>query len=937
MKTTLKTKLLTVMLALCMVVSMVPVSVFAAPGTQAAATADFTTDEVTALALLNAAKTGSEDSTWDSTTKTLTLKGIEFTTTATTALKLPAGTTIVLADGTDNQITGGGTTVATSGGYSKDIYVCGIDAQGALIIKGESSGTGTLSVSSGTHENTGNAWTYSTAILAKGDFSVESGSVTAVGGTAYSADCAFSHGVEMVEGNSLFVKGGTLTAIGGESFDTGDTEIQKTFSRGVDVYKGNVSVSGSAKLVAQCVPSMDGEGLAYGVNILLGKLMVLDNAQLLATATRAIEVSGGCLQQTGGQITAKSTGDNIGHSLSVTRENNSSASNTGNVEITGGTLDASSGGVYMYQNNRSDQYGVFSVSSGTVKAGSVYGANSFRITGGTVEAQCINSKRLTIDGGTLTVCEPVHKSQYSGRMYTDSAIWCSSDITMNAGRLEVSWDWGAYTPCVFTADEYSQYPTPLVNSSGTVAINGGTAIFNTGCAGNTVLRGDTITHSANVIETGADDTQIQKYGDTPVVFSDMARMPVTVSGIAVQTKEYDATTIAQIDASAATVSGVAGGDSVGLDVSGVTAAFDNKNVGQNKAVSVTGTFQLRGRDAYKYSLTQPSPNSLTGVITPCKTVTNATVAIQKVSKDTGTFDEPYIIGVFGPSGSQVTETSTGTVTYTIEEAGLTNVTYDDIVAYLKTLPLDKTVELTYTFIGRDNYAGAKFDDGNGGTTNIGKIKVQIVRGNYKLTFDACDGSGTTTAMTTDEDGKISSLPKDPSRSGYKFNGWYTEVTGGTRVTVDTVFKNNTTIYAQWLPDYKIIEGANGTWTKNTDGTLTFRANGDLTKFTQVKVDGTVISSDKYTAASGSTIVTLKADYLSTLTVGKHTLTVVYSDGECSTDFEVQAAKNDNSSSESNKAPKTGDNSYPLVWIILLFASGSAVVGTTIYNRKRKNL
>ena len=119
MKTTLKTKLLTVMLALCMVVSMVPVSVFAAPGTQAAATADFTTDEVTALALLNAAKTGSEDSTWDSTTKTLTLKGIEFTTTATTALKLPAGTTIVLADGTDNQITGGGTTVATSGGYSK--------------------------------------------------------------------------------------------------------------------------------------------------------------------------------------------------------------------------------------------------------------------------------------------------------------------------------------------------------------------------------------------------------------------------------------------------------------------------------------------------------------------------------------------------------------------------------------------------------------------------------------------------------------------------------------------------------------------------------------------------------------------------------------------------------------------------------------------------
>lgn len=58
------------------------------------------------------------------------------------------------------------------------------------------------------------------------------------------------------------------------------------------------------------------------------------------------------------------------------------------------------------------------------------------------------------------------------------------------------------------------------------------------------------------------------------------------------------------------------------------------------------------------------------------------------------------------------------------------------------------------------------------------------------------------------------------------------------------------------------------------------ANGDFSKFTGVKVDSALIAADKYTAVSGSTVITLKKDYLDTLSVGKHTLTVVYNDGDC---------------------------------------------------------
>ena len=150
-------------------------------------------------------------------------------------------------------------------------------------------------------------------------------------------------------------------------------------------------------------------------------------------------------------------------------------------------------------------------------------------------------------------------------------------------------------------------------------------------------------------------------------------------------------------------------------------------------------------------------------------------------------------------------------------------------------------------------------------------------------------------------------------------------------------------------DYKIIEGANGAWTQNGDGTLTFRANGDFSKFTGVKVDGTLIDAKNYTAVSGSTVITLKADYLKTLSGGTHKITVVYTDGECSANFEVKkAASEQTKPTEGDKAdtttptggkdttsPQTGDNSNLALWFAVLFISCGGVIGVTVYSRRRK--
>ena len=134
------------------------------------------------------------------------------------------------------------------------------------------------------------------------------------------------------------------------------------------------------------------------------------------------------------------------------------------------------------------------------------------------------------------------------------------------------------------------------------------------------------------------------------------------------------------------------------------------------------------------------------------------------------------------------------------------------------------------------------------------------------------------------------------------------------------------------PVYKITEGANGSWTQNGNSTLKFVANGDFSNFTGVKVDGITVAPENYTAASGSTVVTLTNNYLKTLSVGKHILTVVYNDGECSTSFAIKATQN---TPENAKSPQTGDTLNLTFWIVLTFISGILTIITALVIRRKK--
>ncbi len=142
---------------------------------------------------------------------------------------------------------------------------------------------------------------------------------------------------------------------------------------------------------------------------------------------------------------------------------------------------------------------------------------------------------------------------------------------------------------------------------------------------------------------------------------------------------------------------------------------------------------------------------------------------------------------------------------------------------------------------------------------------------------------------------------------------------------------NDTVIAKLPPE--IVEGMGQSLTAGEKKELTFRSNAAFGDFIRVELDGKTLDEKNYTVKSGSTVVTLKADYVGALSVGDHTIGIVSASGTAAATFTVNAkALVDN---ETN-SPQTGDNNHTALWIALLFVSGGAVFGTTVVRKKKKH-
>ena len=203
----------------------------------------------------------------------------------------------------------------------------------------------------------------------------------------------------------------------------------------------------------------------------------------------------------------------------------------------------------------------------------------------------------------------------------------------------------------------------------------------------------------------------------------------------------------------------------------------------------------------------------------------------------------------------------------------------------------------------------------GGTLNPGKGTLEWIDENGNVLED-------TTPVEANKIYKWRFLPDSNN---------YTTLTGG--IELYHVEAPATPAPATPAPNpYYIMDGANSNWVLNEDGSMAIRGNGAFSKFTGVKVDGVLIDPSNYTVKEGSTIVTLKAEYLNTLSEGSHSFEILWVDGSAATDFTVTGNAADYITVN---APQTGLDSHVMFWLLLALAILSGLAADTFKRVKKQ--
>ena len=151
--------------------------------------------------------------------------------------------------------------------------------------------------------------------------------------------------------------------------------------------------------------------------------------------------------------------------------------------------------------------------------------------------------------------------------------------------------------------------------------------------------------------------------------------------------------------------------------------------------------------------------------------------------------------------------------------------------------------------------------------------------------------------------------------------YFADVAGAKEISLsETVIKK--------LPP-EIIEGNNATVNNGEKKSLTFRCNAAFADFIRVELDGKTLDEKDYTKAEGSIIVTLNNNFVSTLSVGEHTLGIVSESGTATAKFTVKASE------IPNESPKTGDDNMVAVWSFAAVLSLAVLGFTTVVSKKKR--
>ncbi|MDD4509325.1 MAG: DUF6273 domain-containing protein [Oscillospiraceae bacterium] len=676
---------------------------------------------------------------------------------------------------------------------------------------------------------------------------------------------------------------------------------------GISVPEGTtLSINGSGTL--NVFGGMFGAGIGGGTVTLANA--VHPEYEFYGADAGTINISGGTVNATGGQWAA-----GIGGGAGFERENeNVVGGSGGTINISGGTVNASAGvgGIHPTHGEFGGSAGIGGGGALGTELGGAGG--SITISGGTVNADSVDSDNMSVGGGAAI-----------GGGYPGEA----GNITIPAGTVVAQAGLGG---AGIGSGSFCDKGGVIKISDGSVTATGG--------------------KSAAGIGTGWTDG----IGSTPpieIVISGGRVTAIGGNGLVHPTR-------GTMGAGA----GIGGGyRDVGSDVTisggivtaiggGLSGAYDDDStvpsaIGAGSNNSGTHSFSTgQSGSAVINAKTPETPFS--GYITDQSNKANwlgtifegtgGTVYGSQTINDDFTIDAGQALEIPSAASFTIVEGVTVTNNGTIENNGLSR--NSGTIAGSGTVTCNNHNWDAATYTAPKTCAFCKITEGE-------------PLPQYTISVSASPEAGGSVTGDGKFDENASRTVTAKANTNYHFVKW-TE--SGTQVSTNASYTFNLTadrtLVAVFEADtptpatqYQVTKGKNGIWTKGNIGGLEFTVNTNYSKFTtggSVLVDGTEIASDKYTSQSGSTIITLKAEYLETLSAGQHSLRVNFADGYAETHFTIKAAtaetggNGDDDQNPNTGVPQTGDNSYMPLWILLILISAGGIITVGIKQKKRKS-
>ena len=718
---------------------------------------------------------------WDGATLTLNGAAITHGSDNNAAIYYDEETDLKIVLEGDNTVTGPGTSnnFVNSYGiyvYSDDSEVVTLTISGsgslaatggdAATYSGESYGIytgGNVIITGGDVTATGGAAEFqSYGIYARLNATISGGAVKATGGAVTSSEEDGGDASSGIHADVVTISGGEVTAKGGAVTSSGNN----TTSCGIygSSFYGGVIISGGAVTATGTTANAE----SYGIY----------------TPNSDIEISGGTVTATGdtgalgGDVYLDPEGNASIQSIQVKtgQDANSAKEIIGSpFVLSRGITDLVSGAKYFHSESQTLMGDIF---VGGVGLTSSEGNPAYAKTGtnGAVTTEGANANDYSIkwDGSTLTL----NNATITQGALGGAAIWYYRDSDLNialVGTNTVTGPSGSRSGASYGI--FAWDPNELIDltisGDGTVSESYGI------CTDNLIVQSGTVNATGGDVNATGEDGEEDSYGI-------YAYNDVTISGGAVTAT--GGTVNATSEDGAEDSYGIYADNDLTIsggtvNATGGDSAEDSYGIYADYVTIYGGAVNATGRDSAEDSY---------GIYVDYVTINGGTVTAEGGTAEVKSAGIDIVTLVI----------SGGTVTATGNTSGV----YADYDG--KRITIDpQTDQQIAVLLGESETAAAAIEGSpfaseteiTGLVNNTGKYFHSEVVGTtppepeeFTITFDAA--GGTTPASQTTVDGKLTSLPTS-TRDGYDFLGWYTA--GGDRVTTDTVFTADTTLYARW--------------------------------------------------------------------------------------------------------------------------------------------